>query len=105
MTTTDEDTKPSDGDKLAAYLGTDTVLWAEALVKRFNIQIDDIGEVYAWTASMIMAGRDANQDSYLVIQQLCEALRLTREYVGEDVLPALPGWAWYDALVAAGKTP
>ena len=26
-----------------------------------------------------------------------EAFRLTREYVGEGLLPALPGWSWYDA--------
>jgi hypothetical protein len=25
-----------------------------------------------------------------------EAFRLTREYVGEDALPALPGWSWFD---------
>ena len=25
-----------------------------------------------------------------------EAFRLTREYVGEDTLPALPGWSWFD---------
>ena len=24
------------------------------------------------------------------------AFRLTREYVGEDVLPAQPGWSWFD---------
>jgi hypothetical protein len=26
-----------------------------------------------------------------------EAFRLTREYVGEDMLPEIPGWSWYDA--------
>ena len=29
-----------------------------------------------------------------------EAFRLTREYVGEELLPAIPGWSWYDATVA-----
>lgn len=29
-----------------------------------------------------------------------EAIRLTREYVGADVLPAINGWSWYDATVA-----
>lgn len=29
-----------------------------------------------------------------------EALRLTREYVGEDKLPAIKGWSWYDATEA-----
>ncbi len=35
--------------------------------------------------------------------QASEALRLTREYVGEEMLPAIPGWSWYDATVALGK--
>jgi hypothetical protein len=25
-----------------------------------------------------------------------EAFRLTREYLGEDALPAVEGWAWFD---------
>lgn len=29
---------------------------------------------------------------------LAEALRLTQEYVGDETLPALPGWSWFDAL-------
>lgn len=29
---------------------------------------------------------------------LAQAIRLTREYVGADVLPAVKGWDWYDAL-------
>ncbi|WP_435113313.1 hypothetical protein [Nocardiopsis synnemataformans] len=32
------------------------------------------------------------------VHDLTEALRLTREYVGADTLPAHPGWSWYDAL-------
>lgn len=33
------------------------------------------------------------------IKELCEAIRLTVEYVGINVLPPLPGWSWYEALV------
>lgn len=33
-----------------------------------------------------------------LVIKLAEALRLTQEYVGDEVLPALPGWSWYDAL-------
>ena len=29
-----------------------------------------------------------------------EALHFTREYVGEAMLPAMPGWSWYDAICA-----
>jgi hypothetical protein len=94
---------PTDAEKLA-HLGTDTVRWAEALVDRFDIQTDDIGEVYGWTANMIMAGKDEEaQKSHALIKQLCEAIRLTREYVGEATLPPIVGWSWFDALVAAGR--
>lgn len=30
--------------------------------------------------------------------RLAQALRLTQEYVGADMLPPLEGWEWYDAL-------
>lgn len=33
------------------------------------------------------------------IHHLTEAIRFTVEYVGLDLLPPLPGWSWYDALV------
>ena len=36
-----------------------------------------------------------------VVEQCIEAFRLTREYLGEDVLPNIEGWAHYDAVVAA----
>jgi hypothetical protein len=29
---------------------------------------------------------------------LADAIRLTVEYIGNDTLPALPGWSWFDAL-------
>ena len=29
---------------------------------------------------------------------LADAIRLTVEYLGLDILPAQPGWSWYDAL-------
>jgi hypothetical protein len=32
------------------------------------------------------------------VAELARALRLTREYVGADLLPAVEGWSWYDAL-------
>lgn len=31
-----------------------------------------------------------------VIAEGIEAFRLTREYVGEDTLPAIEGWSWFD---------
>lgn len=35
------------------------------------------------------------------VKECVEALRLTREYVGEERLPALEGWSWYDATLNA----
>lgn len=32
------------------------------------------------------------------VAELAQAIRLTREYVGEEMLPAVEGWSWYDAL-------
>lgn len=31
-------------------------------------------------------------------EELVEALRLTHEYVGWQMLPPVEGWSWYDAL-------
>lgn len=33
-------------------------------------------------------------------RELAEALRLTQEYVGDELLPPRPGWSWFDALDA-----
>jgi hypothetical protein len=32
------------------------------------------------------------------VYELAVALRCTVEYIGNDLLPAQEGWAWYDAL-------
>jgi len=41
------------------------------------------------------------KDLIEALEQCVEALRLTREYVGEEMLPPLEGWSWYDATVNA----
>ena len=33
-------------------------------------------------------------------KQLADAIHFTQEYVGDGMLPWLPGWSWYDALKA-----
>ncbi|MFB6934559.1 hypothetical protein [Streptomyces chartreusis] len=38
------------------------------------------------------------RDLSAAVAELAQALRLTREYVGEELLPAVEGWSWYDAL-------
>ncbi len=38
-----------------------------------------------------------------VLSRALRALCLTRDYVGEDILPAIEGWEWYDAGMAICK--
>ena len=33
-----------------------------------------------------------------------EAFRLTNEYLGDEVLPPVLGWTWFDWTVAAAKS-
>lgn len=40
-------------------------------------------------------------DARSLLAQGVEAVRLTREFVGPDVLPALPGWSWFEWSNAA----
>lgn len=51
-------------------------------------------------AAAVEGGRALRRESEarVVAYRLAEALRLTREYVGADRLPAIEGWSWYDAL-------
>lgn len=35
------------------------------------------------------------------LRSCIEGFRLTREYVGEGLLPKIPGWSWYDAALKA----
>lgn len=35
-------------------------------------------------------------DLVVLLAQGVEAMRLTREYVGVDTLPAVSGWSWFD---------
>ena len=35
------------------------------------------------------------------LEQCILAFHLTREYVGTEMLPAIEGWSWYDAVLKA----
>jgi hypothetical protein len=48
-----------------------------------------------------MLGRRKQLEAALV--QCREAFRLTREYLGPEVLPPVDGWSWYDADCAAAR--
>ena len=39
-----------------------------------------------------------NRKQRTAIYELAQALKLTQEYVGGELLPRLPGWSWFDAL-------
>jgi hypothetical protein len=34
--------------------------------------------------------------------ELARALRWTQEYIGNELLPPIPGWSWFDALQKHG---
>ena len=34
-----------------------------------------------------------------VLRQAEQAIHFTREYLGVERLPAIPGWSWYDATL------
>lgn len=50
------------------------------------------------TTGRVLAGSVTVKGLTDTINELIQALRLTVEYVGCDMLPAVPGWSWYDAL-------
>lgn len=41
---------------------------------------------------------EARHRAETAVAELAQAIRLTREYVGEELLPPIEGWSWYDAL-------
>lgn len=98
----------NDNDLIGEF---DAQVWAERFVKRVGTKptiATDEGTMLAWFSGAIMAGydearrrNDAEPVLIDLLRQAIEALRLTREYVGEDLLPALPGWSWFDATEAA----
>lgn len=45
-----------------------------------------------------VAVSDEANTTHLAIRELCEALRLTVEYVGTGLLPPNEGWSWFCAL-------
>lgn len=46
--------------------------------------------------------RDQLRGAVEAAAELARALRLTQEYVGDELLPPIEGWSWYEALKAHG---
>jgi hypothetical protein len=62
----------------------------------------DASEILAIEAEARTAAlRDTAGIDVELIRQGIEAFRLTREYVGDERLPALAGWSWFDWTQAA----
>lgn len=52
-----------------------------------------VRSTYYLSGQYLDAPSDPGRD---LIAKGIEAFRLTREYLGEDVLPELGGWSWFD---------
>ena len=61
------------------------------IAKAAGISVPDRWELHYQRVERAEADRAA-------VAELAQAIRLTREYVGADLLPAVEGWSWYDAL-------
>ena len=61
--------------------------------------MDVLSVASAWVDALDRgAPRHTVSSSNDAVADLVEALRLTVEYVGLEVLPPLAGWSWFDAL-------
>lgn len=59
-------------------------------------------EIFAAADGKVICWRGENYVPQDQAADLAAALKQTQEYVGDDVLPAQPGWAWFDALTRTG---
>lgn len=50
-----------------------------------------------------MTDRQLLEQALQVLQQCREGFEFSRQFVGYEVLPAIPGWSWFDADQAAAK--
>lgn len=49
-----------------------------------------------------MAMAEQLQGAVEAAAELAQALRLTQEYIGNEALPPIEGWSWFDALSKHG---
>ena len=47
---------------------------------------------------------EKSKSEYKLKEDALRALCLTRDYVGEWLLPAIPGWEWYDTGLSLAKS-
>lgn len=79
---------------------------------RSIVEVSEVKGQYHITADVIQRIQDPNDPTMGIkqevtllvpsvdraVEELTEAIRHTVEYVGLDMLPAVEGWSWYDAL-------
>ena len=93
--------------EMLARMGTDAALWAKEwcrIAKEIETADDgrvviDEGWMIGWFTNAIMAGVDSVkrcEDAERLVVKGLVAFDLTRQYVGEDMLPEIEGWSWYD---------
>lgn len=98
-----ESRQPSDDDREATEAEIDKAARALHMAKCCSLSGDsphdfpEASEVFAAGVVLNAVPRAAVPDA--ANRELTEAIRLTVEYVGNDMLPAIEGWDWYDALV------
>lgn len=66
-----------------------------------GVLLDQIRELHQENERLRAASPDERlREALADAERLATALRLTQEYVGDELLPPLPGWSWFDALNA-----
>lgn len=73
----------------------------KSLEAALNAQVIDgerLSQITTEALAMHSEAEAENERLRSALRQSREALRLTREYIGEETLPAADGWAWFDAI-------
>lgn len=74
--------------------------WPEALAKTAAENAGMFAVRDAQDAETATFFEQRIRDLEAVLREAKEGIRLTREYVGEAMLPPIEGWSWYDATRA-----
>lgn len=76
---------------------TQGLLYARDKQHRLTL-VSAIIDAYMGSVTEALAEQEGPTDRDMA-DMLATALRHTQEYLGDDVLPRIEGWSWYDALV------
>lgn len=93
-----KDTYSSDGGRRWEWVG---VASKHAYDHIASVDGPDAAYIAALSPDVALALCDRVAALEAALEQGIEAMRLTREYVGEDMLPAIEGWSWCDWVTTA----